>query len=81
MSVQVVSRQWKAEAVSSTSSIDVKTGIISGEPYAGEYEVTPGAEAQTLSTAGCTLAQDITIAAIPNNYGLITWDGSTLMVS
>lgn len=81
MSVEVVSRQWKAEAVSRASSIDVKTGIIGGEPYSGEYEVTPGAEAQTLRTAGRTLAQDITVAAIPNNYGLITWDGSTLIVS
>jgi len=24
---------------------------------------------------------DITIAPIPSNYGLITWDGSVLMVS
>lgn len=81
MSVQVVSRQWRAEAHEGSSSIGVRTGLLGGVPYTGEYEVIPGTEEQILSTSGRTLAQDITIAAIPNNYGLITWDGSTLTVS
>lgn len=49
--------------------------------YEGEYEITPSPEAQTLPISGKTATQDITIGAIPNNYGLITWNGSTLTVS
>ena len=50
-------------------------------PYTGDTEVTPSAELQTLRTAGFMLHDDITINPIPSNYGLITWDGSTLTVS
>lgn len=49
--------------------------------YHGAYEVTPSLETQTLHTQGDYLAADIIINPIPNNYGLITWNGSTLMVS
>ena len=49
--------------------------------YGGPYEVTPSASAQTLETESFYLAGNITIAPIPNNYGLITWNGSTLTVS
>ena len=50
-------------------------------PYSGAVEVTPGAETQVLNTAGHSLYQNITVNPIPSNYGLITWDGSTLTVS
>lgn len=50
-------------------------------PYSGEYEFTPSAETQTLPTAMRELTQDIVINPIPSNYGLITWNGSTLTVS
>ncbi len=49
--------------------------------YDGPYTVTPAGEAQVLETAGKMMTEDITIGGIPNNYGLITWDGSTLTVS
>lgn len=49
--------------------------------YGGTYEVTPSAEAQTLATAGEVMDGDVVIRPIPSNYGLITWDGSTLTVS
>lgn len=55
--------------------------IVSGEEFAGPYEVTPTAETQTLTTSGLYMAQDVTINPIPSNYGLITWNGSTLTVS
>ena len=55
-------------------------GILPGD-YHGSYDVTPSAEAQTLETAGKTLTLDIVVEPIPSNYGLITWDGSTLTVS
>lgn len=49
--------------------------------YHGAYEVVPSGETQVLSTAGRLLSQDVTINPIPSNYGLITWNGSTLTVS
>lgn len=55
--------------------------IVSGEEFPGPYEATPTAEAQTLNTAGYFMSSDIIINPIPNNYGLITWNGSTLTVS
>lgn len=51
------------------------------EYYTGSYEVTPSAETQTLATADLAMSENITINPIPNNYGLITWNGSTLTVS
>ena len=49
--------------------------------YGGPYEVTPSASAQTLETESLYLTGNITINPIPSNYGLITWNGSTLTVS
>ena len=54
---------------------------IVGEPYEGPYEVTPSAETQILPTAVKTADSDIVINPIPNNYGLITYDGSCIRVS
>ena len=51
------------------------------DEYSGAYEVTPSLQAQVLPTAGRSLAQNVTINPIPSNYGLITWNGSTLTVS
>lgn len=61
--------------------VDIATIDWRGAEYHGEYTVTPSAEAQVLDTRGKNLAEDVVIAPIPNNYGLITWDGSTLTVS
>ena len=49
--------------------------------YEGPYEVTPSAEGQTLSTEFLYMTGDITINPIPNNYGLITYNGVTITVS
>lgn len=49
--------------------------------YVGPYEVTPGQSAQTLATAGKAMTANLTVGAIPSNYGLITWDGATITVS
>lgn len=54
--------------------VDVQT-------YKGEYEITPSAETQTLDTAGLRLTRPVTVNPIPQNYGLITWNGSFLTVS
>ena len=49
--------------------------------YEGTVEVTPGAEAQTLETANFYMRDNIIINPIPNNYGLITYNGSTITIS
>lgn len=49
--------------------------------YEGAYEVTPSAEVQTLVTTGMVMDGDVRVNPIPSNYGLITWNGSTLTVS
>lgn len=49
--------------------------------YDGPTTITPNGEVQVEYTAGTVLLTDITINPIPSNYGLITWNGSTLNVS
>lgn len=49
--------------------------------YDGPTEVTPSAETQILPTTERSVLADIVIKPIPSNYGLITWNGSTITVS
>ena len=49
--------------------------------YDGAYEWTPNGSTQTIEIANMKALENITINPIPSNYGLITWDGSTLTVS
>ena len=54
---------------------------IGGSPYSGEYTVTPTQSVQILNTSGKMMLSNMTIEPIPNNYGLITWNGAVLTVS
>ncbi len=49
--------------------------------FGGPYEVTPTNQEQVLQTNGKVMSDDVIIGPIPNNYGLITWDGTKLTVS
>lgn len=49
--------------------------------YRGQTDIFPTSEAQVLNTDGFVLGTNIIIEPIPQNYGLITWNGSTLTVS
>lgn len=49
--------------------------------YTGATTVTPTQSVQVLETEGLVVPANIIINPIPSNYGLITWDGSTLTVS
>ena len=49
--------------------------------YTGPYELTPTRETQMLRTEGLMLSGDITVHPIPQNYGLITYNGYELTVS
>lgn len=73
----------------SNNQIEVEAGLTTNVThyhseypnYEGETTFTPSAEMQTIPTAHTVLLSDITINPIPSNYGLITWNGSTLTVS
>lgn len=64
---------------------DGECGIVqrvsSFDAYSGPYEITPTQETQTLGTHGKLCNEDIVINPIPQNYGLITWNGYSIKVS
>ena len=67
-----------------TNMVDGQSGVfmpVYPDSYTGDYVVTPSAETQVLPTHHLAMAQDVIINPIPNNYGLITWNGSTLTIS
>ena len=49
--------------------------------YTGPYEVTPSSTEQVLNTDTFYMNGNVIINPVPSNYGLITWNGSTLTVS
>lgn len=59
----------------------VNTGMSDIKGYTGNYSVTPSAEMQTLNTHDLKLTDDIIIEPIPQNYGLIEYDGYGIRVS
>ena len=65
----------------SSGNMSVKFSNITIKPYQGEYVFTPTRKMQIVPTNGFTMMEDIIIKPIPNNYGLITWNGQTLTVS
>lgn len=60
---------------------DVSFGAGVEKEYHGTYEVTPSEQTQTLQTTNRVLTDNIVINPIPNNYGLITYNGSIITVS
>lgn len=71
-------------ALSPQIRIDAKLNVPTNagiDTYDGPFVVTPSTRTQTLNTAEKYLAESITIKPIPSNYGLITWNGSSLTVS
>lgn len=68
-------------SMESDENFPVDFGDAVSKEYQGSYHVTPTSSEQTLYTANRVLSQNITIDPIPSNYGLITWNGSTLTVS
>lgn len=63
-------------------NLNVQGEFIGNMPmYTDSYEFTPSSEEQTISIAGKRAIGDIIIHPVPQNYGLITWNGATLTVS
>lgn len=80
-SAVAVSTPHVAVAESACYTIEVAADITVIPSYRGAYEVTPGREAQVLPTDGLMMTGDLTVGAIPSNYGLITYNGSVITVS
>lgn len=51
------------------------------DKYEGAYSVVPSAQEQVLHTKDFLMMDNVTIAPIPQNYGLITWNGIYLTIS
>lgn len=54
--------------------------VVPHRTFDGAYEVTPGDEAVVLETAGLVAVDNIIINPVPQTYGRVVWDGSTLTV-
>lgn len=69
--------------IGAPNSIDLGVGVavIHGVHYTGALTVTPSQNTQTLQTTGMVLDGDVVVDPIPSNYGLITWNGSALVIS
>lgn len=63
-----------------TSSVQITHVDFPNTVYDGAVEVVPAEVAQILSTSGKTVTQNIIVQPIPNNYGRIEWNGSTLKI-
>ena len=64
-----------------TARLTAQTAARGAESYAGAYTVTPSQTAQVLETAGLLMTDNVTVNPIPQNYGLITYDGYGITVS
>ena len=74
--VTVVSKRGVVTVRAPSYRIDVESGMLAGSiPYTESYEVTPTTSEQVLATRAKTMADDLTVHAIPymetsNEYGL-----------
>ena len=67
--------------ISAEAEIITKVRSTNYDEYDGPLEFTPTQETQTVLTDHLVVMSNITINPIPNNYGLITWNGAVLTVS
>lgn len=82
MNVEFIQEEAFSCKFSEESTFEVDFGEIYSPPtYEGETVIEPNQSIQTLQTAGRVLLTNITVNPMPSNYGLITWNGSTLTVS
>ena len=78
---QTVNVSVDASTMGITMGTPVARDYVERDPYEGDYEITPSADEQVFRTKNLRMTDNITVKAIPQNYGLITWNGSFLTVS
>lgn len=72
---------FKAATVQTSTGTPVARDYVERPAYEGATEITPSETEQILQTKNFRMTENITVNPIPPNYGLITWDGSTITVS
>ena len=81
---------WSLDGIDSVMTLKVNVDfgtpvardyVSDRDPYTGSYTVIPSQTEQVLLTNNLRMTDNITVEAIPSCYGLITWNGSTLLVS
>lgn len=73
-------------SVRNVSTRELKIGnaqaiVIGADAYEGEHTITPSNMAQVLPVKGYSMRENIIVEPIPQNYGLITYNGFELTVS
>lgn len=85
--VGITPLQTDAVKIDTTDTLGIKFSNCIIQPvqtvsdYDGPYEVTPSRDTQVLPTSGKVLERNVIVKPIPQNYGLISWNGSTLSVT
>ena len=86
--VDVDNREFGGHFATSRENFDGKFGevhtitrYVGGEPYAGDYVVTPKVEAQTFPTKEKVMVDDMTITAIPFFSVSNTSGGNTVYIA
>lgn len=89
--INELSGSISTNSLSLTGDLSAKSVLLSGSlinggtrslpAYEGTYTVTPSGSEQILNTKNMRMTDNITVEPIPNNYGLITWNGSYITVS
>lgn len=65
-----------------TVSLDIGAAFpVYPESYKGSYNIVPSLHQQIVKVKGLYATEDIIVEKIPDNYGLITWNGSFLRIS
>lgn len=72
---------FNAATMQTSTGTPVAREYVERPAYEGATEITPSETEQILQTKNFRMTENITVNPIPSNYGLITWDGSTITVS
>ena len=78
---QTVSIEANSPAMGIGIGNPVARDYVDRDPYTGEYTITPSDEEQVLVTKNLRMTDNITVKAVPSNYGKIDWNGQYLVVS
>ena len=62
-------------------SLETRVNTSDVPEYTGNYTYTPTEDTQIVNISGKMAMRNITINPIPNNYGLITYNGVSITVS
>ena len=81
MAVRFKQEKNSIAVVAKEGRIDLGVNTPTTQIYTGEYNIIPNDTTQTLNTANRLLIENIVIKPIPNNYGLITYNGFGITVS